>query len=311
MENSDDKRDITRYTLAKRDPAVPPAENVIMRSRRPSDVPEWAVIAISRCFILPKEQFPLTIAHNDCGFKKWNFTCLDLNTSVLFDIVVKIFDEIIDQVQIDRHLFKKLVHTIFHNYPPNPYHNIHHAVDVLQCVWYIIFQSDAKVQLQSILKPTDIFSLMLAAFCHDLGHPSFSNSFIHEMNHPLRIIFNDISVLEQYHSMILFSILSDSSFSTLFDRWPVSSKIRFRKIVIACILATDMSNHFQHISKFNSMVANQGSAEIFSDDFVTQLCISVIKFADISNVCRPFEIALNWTKRLIDEFWHQVYHFLL
>lgn len=37
---------------------------------------------------------------------------------------------------------------------------------------------NAKVATQSILRPQDVFTIMLAAMGHDIGHPGLSNVFM-------------------------------------------------------------------------------------------------------------------------------------
>ena len=142
---------------------------------------------------------------------RWDYTCLGEDRQSLAHLIMYIFKELLSELDVDPTLFRHFVDTVLLNYPENPYHNIFHAVDVLHCVYYPTSIAPSAAQLRHLLSPTHMFSIYVAALCHDLGHPAFGNQFIADINHPLRIIYNDTSVLEQYHSTVLFSILSNTA----------------------------------------------------------------------------------------------------
>jgi hypothetical protein len=52
-------------------------------------------------------------------------------------------------------------------YLPNPYHNFVHAFDVTHAMFVTLVAFDAR----KCLRPIDVFSLMIAAISHDVGHP--------------------------------------------------------------------------------------------------------------------------------------------
>ena len=77
----------------------------------------------------------------------------------------------------------------------NPYHNFAHAVDVLQCLYYFLCRlgllSFANIRMnhatnnnvsrnrpQYLLRPKDIFALLIAALGHDAAHPGVNNAFL-------------------------------------------------------------------------------------------------------------------------------------
>ena len=74
----------------------------------------------------------------------------------------------------------------------NPYHNFAHAIDVLQCLYYFLCRlgllsfankpQDTSHHQQSlpqhILRPKDIFALLIAAIGHDAAHPGVNNAFL-------------------------------------------------------------------------------------------------------------------------------------
>lgn len=75
----------------------------------------------------------------------------------------------------------------------NPYHNFAHAIDVLQCLYYFLcrlgllsFANKSQDTNhhhhqslpQHILRPKDIFALLIAAIGHDAAHPGVNNAFL-------------------------------------------------------------------------------------------------------------------------------------
>lgn len=63
----------------------------------------------------------------------------------------------------------------------------------------------------------EIFSIALAALCHDVDHPGLTNAFLLTTYDPLALRYNDISILENHHASttfftIMVPILSLSNF---------------------------------------------------------------------------------------------------
>lgn len=284
--------------------------STLILDRSPMSVPDWILAAVRSCFVDyagPEDDALLPSSSlSRPAVSRWEFTCLDCQSiEELVAVVMDMFERLLEALDISRPLFARFVRTIFANYPPNPYHNAYHAVDVLQCIHYFVSTGESSVHLASILAPLHQFALYVAALCHDLGHPAFSNAFLQDTNHPLRILYNDTSVLEQYHSTILFSILASEPFRPLFEHWSLADRTLFRKVVLRSILATDMANHFQLLHTFDSSVPKNLPSEI-DESIVIQYCIALIKSADICNLVRPFPLAERWAMLLMDEFWHQV-----
>lgn len=74
---------------------------------------------------------------------------------------------------------------VYHN--QNPYHNFAHAVDVLQCLFYMLCELGVlpftnkflqRNKPQALLRPKDVFALLIAAIGHDAAHPGVNNVFL-------------------------------------------------------------------------------------------------------------------------------------
>lgn len=215
----------------------------------------------------------------------------------------------------------------------NPYHNLHHVVDVLQCCYYWLHE--LLPELLGMLSSDWVMSIVLACLCHDLGHSSFGNAFLSNIGHPLCQMFGSRSVLEHQHSMILSALLRQPALDPL---WGVERerKQRIRERVVECVMATDMSTHFDFITRFksnfleaetttmlkktlasasastskpatlnNSVTLNSSNSPLLSDRQSLLIAAALVKCSDISNVCRPFPIAKQWGHALLSEFLHQ------
>ncbi|KAI0179969.1 HD-domain/PDEase-like protein [Hypoxylon sp. FL1284] len=202
-----------------------------------------------------------------------------------------------------------------------PYHNFRHAVDVLQATFNFLVQIGAlppypsqpgtstkptqRSPLSALLKPFETLTLLIAAIGHDVGHPGVNNGFLVVLNAPLAQLYNDRSVLESFHC---------AAFSQILRRyWPrVFEDRKMRTLMVSSILATDMGLHFDYMKKLGDLQKKlrEGSPieewnDRFREEQTVLVCQLLIKCADISNVARKYEAALQWMYILCDEFSRQ------
>ncbi|KAK4507315.1 hypothetical protein PRZ48_001050 [Zasmidium cellare] len=199
------------------------------------------------------------------------------------------------------------------------YHNWRHAVDVTQSLY--CFLCDVRLcppsptsrttnkevnPLEKLLSPHDALTLLVSAIGHDVGHPGVNNAFLVACNHQLAGMYNDKSVLENYHC---------AAYSQLLRRhWPSLVEIpHFRPTMISTILATDMQRHFEYMGHLKELKTKiEGSDDDLADwsdkdkDHARELIMALLlKAADISNVARPFDVSAQWAKILMNEFARQ------
>lgn len=73
--------------------------------------------------------------------------------------------------------------------------------------------------------------------------------------------------------------------------------------MVHMVLATDMSKHFGELGTFRQRVASENFEP---DDKDKLLCMGLgIHLADISNPTKPWELTLEWTELLFEEFFKQ------
>ncbi len=193
---------------------------------------------------------------------------------------------------------KRFLLAVSVNYSPdNPYHNLHHVVDVLQCCYHWLHE--LIPELLSLLSRDWVMAVALACLCHDLGHGSFGNAFLCRTGHPLAMMFGAKGVLEHQHSLLLCALLRQPALDPLWGFNPVR-KQAIRERIVEFVMATDMSTHFEFIGRFQKHLLTSPSEE---DCLLTG--VALVKCSDISNVCRPFPVARRWGHALLSEFLHQ------
>ncbi|KAI0075527.1 HD-domain/PDEase-like protein [Panus rudis PR-1116 ss-1] len=134
----------------------------------------------------------------------------------------------------------------------NSYHNFEHALDVFQAVYCILRWENVVPPLDILLSAppspsnidnpipvsdiprtwqrppaedphsliqrltnADIFALCIAAVGHDVGHPGLTNAFLKNAQTPLAVVYEDKSVLEQMHSLLMLQVMRHTGLGSL------------------------------------------------------------------------------------------------
>ncbi|KAK4230884.1 3',5'-cyclic-nucleotide phosphodiesterase regA [Podospora fimiseda] len=199
------------------------------------------------------------------------------------------------------------------------YHNFCHVVDVLQATFHILVEigafpplratNDSRTRAPSqrspmakVLRPFEGLMLLVTAIGHDVGHPGVNNGFLTKLKAPLAQLYNDKSVLENFHCAAYNQILR--------MYWPQAySDPDMRCLVLGSILATDMSLHFEYMGKLTNLKdaldRDNGSTDSWKPEQIKErtalTCALLIKCADISNVARKHDTAIRWMHTLSEE----------
>nr|CEG03405.1 unnamed protein product [Fusarium pseudograminearum CS5834] len=159
--------------------------------------------------------------------------------------------------------------------------------------------------MASLITPFEALTLLITAIGHDVGHPGVNNGFLVTLNAPLAQLYNDRSVLESFHC---------AAYSQILRRyWPSAFEdTKMRNLMISSILATDMGLHFDYMKKLGDVQERLQASNTTDgwngrqiEENKSLACSLLIKCADISNVARSHEIALQWTYILSEEFSRQ------
>ena len=237
------------------------------------------------------------------------------NTSIV--IATEILNRLEFSIKVDENILNNFIKTIANGYDKINaiYHNDLHAADVMQTL-YTIFQKGGIIQKMHCI-PIDPFSMLIAAFCHDLHHTGQNNVYHINSRSKIATRYNDISVLENYHVSSAFKIMCKPETNIMKDFTQDEYRI-MRKRMISGILSTDMSNHqkvltniknyaseydiingrnFENIFNKNELKNNFEHQENFFDFF--------LHCSDISNATKPNKISIIWTQKVYGEFFKQ------
>jgi len=210
----------------------------------------------------------------------------------------------------------------------NPYHNATHASDVLQSLHFLIQKALEEEFMQGSSR-INIFAILLAAIVHDCDHPGKTNAFHVQLKSELAVMYNDRSVLENWHAAHAFARMLDLDLSKtgsnpamdlqkknfrgvdsknniLCNATPEQFRI-IRKHVIDAVLHTDMTSHFESVNAAKGMLLEAAEDEdgMKNEDRTWRLLMFTLHLADISGQAKEAPFFLKWTDRCMDEFFKQ------
>ncbi len=161
------------------------------------------------------------------------------------------------------------------------------------------------------LSLSKVFSAILAAGAHDVGHPGVTNQFLMATQSPLAILYNDQAVLENHHAATTFKLMLTPEYNVLASLSP-SDQHTCRAMIIEMIMNTDMARHFQFLNNFRLLVEskrNEGGvfdiSQLRDEDRMLVLC-AIVHCADLAGTTKPWPLCSEWCKRLLLEFFNQV-----
>ena len=180
------------------------------------------------------------------------------------------------------------------------YHTSLHGVDVCYSTLMILtYLKNDENKIENISE-IDIVSLIISALCHDIGHPGLTNKFMINSKNELSIIYNDTSVLENFHCAKTFQLLENNEIN-IFSNFSNEDYLLLRKKMIGEILSTDIALHFKIVSEYKEYKNNKNKdkkLEQYQLNFITHI-------ADLFHNYKKFEISLKWVELLSNEFWNQ------
>lgn len=153
----------------------------------------------------------------------------------------------------------------------------------------------------------------------------------------LALLYNDLSVLESHHAAFTFKLTLSDPRVNIFKNLDSQSYKVVRQSVIDMVLATEMTKHFEHLSKFvnvftkpllkeaaSNAAMGMGSdgggstldvtpvtptepdiSTLITQDNVMLVKRMLIKCADVSNPTRPLKLCVEWANRIAEEYFRQ------
>uniref|UniRef100_A0A0G4I9V4 Phosphodiesterase n=1 Tax=Chromera velia CCMP2878 TaxID=1169474 RepID=A0A0G4I9V4_9ALVE len=141
-------------------------------------------------------------------------------------------------------------------------------------------------ELGGIIEMDKRAALVVAALCHDLGHPGVNNGFLSNTQTFIAQTYNDTAVLESMHAALACMVLDD-------DRCDIfecagARKKELKQVIVNAILKTDMTLHGGMTAKLKTL--KEGSDR---------------EQADIANPLMDRRPYVDWAERVCAEFLYQ------
>lgn len=259
--------------------------------------------------VMQKIGAPLPKGLVDCmqQFKTWSYDSFQLNEltsnnplSFFMQYVFQAYS-LEEKLDIDAVKWKAFFYEIQELYhKDNHYHNAIHGSDVAQAVFYVLEKGGGNLICQLDLLETT--SALIAAAVHDVDHPGVNNFYLVNTKSPMALLYNDKSVLENYHIACAFNVMRDEKYDFL-SSITQDSQNHARKIMVQSVLGTDNATHFDHLNHFKARRGSDNFEPAGKDKL--DLLTLILHSADLSNPTRPLEYSKKWTMRVLDEFFLQ------
>ena len=233
------------------------------------------------------DKIKINDAYNDINSR--NFDIFDFSIMVGKENVLPLIANYIFTLYdfsefMDIKKFRNFCETISDGYiNTNHYHNCIHAGDITHTC-YIYFK-EGSINEKIGLNSKSMCALYLSCICHDYKHPGLNNNFLIETKNPIAIKYNDISVLENMHISEAFNLINTNNDCNIFENMNTNDYKTFRKQMINCVLATDMTSHNKYVD-----FLKQCSKETYvhtEEDNLTYMQL-LVHSADISNPTKKF-----------------------
>lgn len=209
--------------------------------------------------------------------------------------------DLLEKLKIPYDRLQRFVRDIERAYNSNPYHNNIHAADVTQTLGCFLANDHFAQKLTDL----EVAAMIFATCIHDVGHPGVSNDFLINTRNETALVYNDVSVNENMHLATAFKILRRPG-NDLWEHLSPDQYRFFRRTVIQIVLATDMAGHSELLQAFNANLKLLGpDLESWGADQRNLALRMCVHCADIANPAKPLPLALQWTKRVVTEFFNQ------
>mmetsp|Transcript_12786 Transcript_12786/g.32714 ORF Transcript_12786/g.32714 Transcript_12786/m.32714 type:complete len:647 (+) Transcript_12786:67-2007(+) len=228
----------------------------------------------------------------------WRLNVWHYSNSQLLQLLAALFEAsgVLETFQISHAALSAFLQSVAARYHPNPYHNLHHATQVVHVA--VLLAREGIGTTRTPLGALDTLSLLIAALGHDVDHPGVSNAFLVATGSPLAVTYNDEAVLENHHAATTFRLLSNPAADVL-STLEVSQRRQLRKTVCKAILATDMARHTALTKELTEMAAERRTVDS------SELVQTLLHLADLSNPVQHFTLSRRWAQCVCAEFRQQ------
>lgn len=235
----------------------------------------------------------------------WNFSIFELDKAsnkhpmiMLMLHYVKRFD-LDSELAIDCNNLVRLLLKVEQGYKEVPFHNYVHGADVTHGTAYFMTRDTVARHMSAL----DLYCMVLGAAIHDFEHPGYNNAFLVASKNETAILYNDSSVLENYHIASAWRMMLQDDLNP-FAGFSPEQYNEARATMVYAILGTDMKFHFDHLTKFKTRLSAGAFDEPDRKD-VRLLLAMCMHSADVSNPAKEWNLSSEWACRVMEEFFRQ------
>ncbi|KAI9188461.1 uncharacterized protein BJ171DRAFT_420001 [Polychytrium aggregatum] len=186
--------------------------------------------------------------------------------------------------------------TIRRNYRDNAYHNFTHAVAVSHAIYYLAKTGISRKYLEEI----EEFSMLLAAFNHDIDHRGTNNAF-QKSAHTALADFYSTSTMERHHFNHAMTILN-TPHHNIFERLSPNEYQRCLKTFEHGILATDLALYFKNRKPTEALEGCYNKADSQHRELLRGL---IMTCSDLSSMTKRWEGSQHTADQVYSEFFEQ------
>eukprot|EP00727_Mastigamoeba_balamuthi_P000053 m51a1_g10044 putative 3 5 -cyclic nucleotide phosphodiesterase family protein (825) ;mRNA; f:28007-30927 len=222
----------------------------------------------------------------------FTFDVRSLTTRDTFaDFAMSLFEanDLVDALEIPSQKLQRFLSIAVEGYNDVPYHNWQHAADVAQALHVLI----------NLFQPLCNFSNVEVA-----AALAGENRFLEQTKAKLAMRYNCVSTLENMHASQAMSLLLRDDTTNFISHLSNEGFWDFYRVVIGLVLATDMTQHVEIVSQLSAK-ATAGKFDWSSKTDRLFMLKVLIKFADVSNPVRPWDVCSFWANRVMEEFFLQ------
>lgn len=253
----------------------------------------------------------------------WSFDVFAVSDMDVIPSIVRMFYELGLLELVDLFKLRRFLSEVQRTYRDNPYHCFEHAFDVTHTTYLYVLSVRHQVKLSQI----ETFCLLVAALVHDMDHPGLTNAYLIATRDGTALTYNDESVLENHHISRFFMLCHSNEDANILSAFDDDTYKQIRRMIIGCVLHTDMAHHFKLVSRMNEIVTLGRKNDIingspikscvidasdidvsaaFKTEEQRQLMLSILLHcADISNAVKPKHLCVKWASRVLEEFFNQ------
>lgn len=215
-----------------------------------------------------------------------------------FRVLIHFFDQfdLLQIYQISVGTMLRFLGAVHNEYRRVPFHNWNYAVSATQFIFYELTLGKANL---GIFNKLELFVLLVAGICHDMGHSGKTNMFNEKAQTPLNILYKDQPIMETFHCSSTIKVLAQPNCNLVasLDNEQLSA---FWSMLIECILATDMTQHQKLIDEAEAKIEPNGSFDAKSPANKLLLMKLLVKCAADACVARVLDFKGTWASSLVE-----------